>query len=146
MGKVIGFSCLGLIALVVVLVIALMAAGGDDDEPDRTPTGPATRATERERPEDESGARGDVRITACAVDPATKWPSAELLITNRSSKASNYIVEVEFVDASNKRLGEALATSSGVAPEQRSEVRAQGLTQVSAKITCRITDVTRTAS
>lgn len=144
-GKVIGFSCLGLIALAVVLVIALTAAGGED-EPDRTPTGPATRATERERPEDESGARGDVRITACAVDSATKWPSAELLITNRSSKASNYIVEVEFVDTSNKRLGEALATSSGVAPEQRSEVTAQGLTQVSTKITCRITDVTRTAS
>ncbi len=68
------------------------------------------------------------------------------MITNRSSKASNYIVEVEFVDASNKRLGEALATSSGLAPKQRSEVTAQGLTQVSTKITCRITDVTRTAS
>ncbi|MBX9425497.1 MULTISPECIES: FxLYD domain-containing protein [Streptomyces] len=146
MGKVIGFSCLGLIALVVVLVIALAAAGGDDDEPDRAPTGPATRATGGERPEDESGVRGDVRITACEVDPATKWPSAELLITNRSSKASTYLVEVEFVDASNKRLGEALAGSSGVAPGQRSEVTAQGLTQVSTKITCRITDVTRTAS
>lgn len=144
-GKVIGFSCLGLILLVVVLVIALTAAGGDD-EPDRTPTGPATRSAERERPEDESGARGDVRITACAVDSATKWPSAELLITNRSSKASNYIVNVEFVDASNKRLGKALASSNGLAPGQKSEVTAQGLTQVTTEITCRVTDVTRYAS
>ncbi|MGW7433274.1 FxLYD domain-containing protein [Streptomyces sp. NPDC054861] len=133
--------------LVVALVVTILAVGGDSgDGPDRTPASPASRSAERERPEDESGARGDVRITACEVDPATKWPSATLLITNRSSKASNYAVEVEFVDASNKRLGEALTGSSGLAAGQQATVTASSLTPVSVKITCRITDVTRFAS
>jgi hypothetical protein len=87
-----------------------------------------------------------VRITACEVDSTTDSPSTELLITNRSSKASNYIVHVEFVDASGKRLEEATVGTNNVAPGQQSKVRAQGLAQMTAKITCRITDVTRFAS
>ncbi|WP_137989178.1 FxLYD domain-containing protein [Streptomyces vilmorinianum] len=129
----------------------MLTVGGGDDEPEReTPASPS-QPTARETsapglPQEESGARGDVKITACEVDPVTKWPSAELLITNRSSKASNYIVNVEFVDASNKRLSEAVAASNGVAPGQQSKVTAQGLDQITARITCRITDVTRYAS
>ncbi|MET9952477.1 FxLYD domain-containing protein [Streptomyces sp. NPDC006339] len=133
--------------LILILIIVLVVANtGSDDDPDRTPTRPPTATAERERPQDESGARGDVRITACEVDSTTKWPSATLLITNRSSKPSNYIVQVEFVDASDKRLDEAVATSNVVAPGQRSEVTAQGLSQATTKITCRVTDVTRYAS
>ncbi|MFE0642572.1 FxLYD domain-containing protein [Streptomyces sp. NPDC058877] len=136
-----------MIVLVVVLVVALVvASGSSDDEPDRTPTSPSAQPTNRERPQEESGATGDVQITACEVDPATKWPSAELLITNRSSKPSNYVVQVEFVDASGKRVEEALASSNSVAPGQRSEVTAQGLKQMTTTIRCRITDVTRYAS
>jgi len=146
-GKIIGFSCLGVLALVVVLVIAVMATGGGDDEPDRTPTSPAaTRETPGSQRPQEEGPEGDVKISACAVDSATRWASAELLITNRSSKSSNYIVQVEFVDASGRRLDEATAATNNVAPGQQSKVTAQGLTQITAKITCRITDVTRYAS
>ncbi|MFF7183560.1 hypothetical protein [Streptomyces sp. NPDC008121] len=142
-GKVIGLSCLG----AIVLVVAILAIGGRGDEPDQTPASPATtRSAERERPQDETGARGDVQITACQVDFLTKWPSATLLITNRSSKASDYVVEIEFVDASNKRLAEAGAGSNGLAPGQRLTVTAHGLTQVLTKITCRVIEVTRYAS
>ncbi|MFF8609616.1 FxLYD domain-containing protein [Streptomyces sp. NPDC015346] len=151
-GKIIGFSCLGAIVLVVVLIIALLAiGGGDDGEPDQPHTSPATQPTAgrtptSKEPQTDSGPRGDVRITACEVDSATNWPSAELTITNRSSKASNYVVQVEFVDASNTRLSEATAATNNVAPGQQSEVTAQGLDQITSKITCRITDVTRYAS
>ncbi|XIE81694.1 FxLYD domain-containing protein [Streptomyces sp. SBR177] len=96
--------------------------------------------------QEERGARGDVRITACTVDPVTKWPSAELAITNRSSKPSNYVVQVEFVDASGKRLSEAYASTNGLRPGQEAAVTAQSLDQVSVKVTCRVTDVTRYAS
>ncbi|MFI0990801.1 hypothetical protein [Streptomyces exfoliatus] len=131
----------------MAIIAITLAAGGGDDEPERTTTSSPGRETpSSQRPQEESGARGDVEITACVVDPATKWPSADLLITNRSSKASNYIVNVEFVDASNKRLSEALAASNGVAPDQQSSVKAQGTDQIATKITCRITDVTRYAS
>lgn len=87
-----------------------------------------------------------MRITACEVDPVTKWADAKLLITNRSSKASNYIVQVEFIDASGKRLSEATTATNNVAPGQQSEATAQGLDQITTKVTCRITDVTRFAS
>ncbi|MDT9688866.1 FxLYD domain-containing protein [Streptomyces sp. P9(2023)] len=153
-GKILGLSCLGLIVLIVVVVVAVFAVGGGDDEPDRTPTSPATQPTAGEltasrQPQEESGPRGDVKITACQVDPVTKWAGAKLLITNRSSKASkasNYIVQVEFVDASGKRLSEATTATNNVAPGQQSEATAQGLDQITTKVTCRITDVTRFAS
>ncbi|MGW4724221.1 FxLYD domain-containing protein [Streptomyces sp. NPDC004291] len=140
-GKVIGFSCLGVVVLIVAILALTLASGGGDDEPERT----ATPSPVRESRE-EDGPRGDVKIEACAVDPSTKWPSAELLITNRSSKASTYFVNVEFVDASNKRLDEAVVSSSAVAPGQEAKVKAQGLNQITSEITCRITDVTRLAS
>ncbi|MEU3689888.1 FxLYD domain-containing protein [Streptomyces narbonensis] len=152
-GKIIGFSCLGAIVLVVLLIVAVALVGrGEGGDPEReSPTSPVTQSTAREtsaseRPQEESGPRGDVKITACEVDSATKWPSAELLVTNRSSKASNYIVQVEFVDASHRRLSEAYATTNGLAPGQESRLTAQGLDQITAEITCRITDVSRFAS
>ncbi|MFD5880120.1 FxLYD domain-containing protein [Streptomyces yangpuensis] len=87
-----------------------------------------------------------MEITACEVDSFTKWPHAELLVTNRSSKASTYTVQVEFVDAAGKRLSEAYAVTNAVAPGQQSSMTAQSLTQVTAKITCRIMEVNRYAS
>ncbi|MBT2428208.1 ATP-binding cassette domain-containing protein [Streptomyces sp. ISL-112] len=151
-GKIVGCSCLGALVLVIALIVAIMASsGGDDDEPDRSPTGPAPSSATREtptseEPQQESGPRGDVKVTACEVDPSTSWAQADLLITNRSSKASNYVVQVEFVDASGTRLGEASAAASNVAPEQKVNTKAQGLDQITTKVTCRITDVTRYAS
>ncbi|MFD3515976.1 FxLYD domain-containing protein [Streptomyces sp. NPDC058657] len=141
-GKIIGFSCLGAILLVAILVAAVMVvAVGGDDEPVRkpSPTGPA------ERPQ-ENGPRGDVRITSCEVDSSTRWPHADLVVTNRSSKDSDYTVHVEFVDASGKRLSETHTSTSRVAPGQQSEVTAQSLDPVKSKITCRIKEVTRFAS
>ncbi|MEU4728931.1 MULTISPECIES: FxLYD domain-containing protein [unclassified Streptomyces] len=86
-----------------------------------------------------------MKITACEVD-SSNWPHANLLITNRSSKASDYWVQVEFVDATGKRLSEAYASTNDLAPGQQSAVTAQSLDQVTVKITCRITDVSRYAS
>ncbi|MGA5471122.1 FxLYD domain-containing protein [Streptomyces arboris] len=136
----------------IVLIVAIMASSsGGDDEPDRSPTSPATPSSTRatptsEEPQEESGPRGDVKVTACEVDPSTNWAHANLLITNRSSKASDYLVQVEFVDASGTRLGEASAAANNVAPEQKVDTKAQGLDQITTKVTCRITDVTRFAS
>ncbi|MEW5659289.1 FxLYD domain-containing protein [Streptomyces cinereoruber] len=135
----------------IVLVVALVAVSGGDDEPGRSPTSPGTRPTTGEtpasgEPQEESGPRGDVRITACEVDEANQWARADLTITNRSGKASNYVVQVEFVDASGTRLGEALAAANKVAPGQKVETAAQGLDRITTDVTCRITDVTRLAS
>lgn len=86
-----------------------------------------------------------MKITACEVDSST-WPHADLLITNRSSRASDYWEQVEFIDATGKRLSEACASTNDLAPGHQSAVTAQSLDQVPVKITCRITDVSRYAS
>ncbi|MFD7256452.1 FxLYD domain-containing protein [Streptomyces sp. NPDC059874] len=141
-GKVIGCSCLGALALVVLLLLAGLLIGGDGaKEPDRITPSRSTREATQER-----GPEGDVKITGCELSSVTKWASARLLIDNRSSKSSDYSVEVEFVNAAGKRLGEAYASTLRLAPGQHAEVTAQGLSQISETITCRIVKVIRFAS
>ncbi|PBC80098.1 hypothetical protein BX265_5022 [Streptomyces sp. TLI_235] len=88
----------------------------------------------------------DVEITKCSADPTLHWPSAELKITNHSSKASNYMVQVEFLDGSGTRIGEGMAATSGLAPGQASIQKAQGATDAQGKLSCRVIDVTRYAA
>ncbi|WP_327333699.1 FxLYD domain-containing protein [Streptomyces anulatus] len=154
-GKVVGFSCLGIVGLVVVLGVAGVMLGDTDTGSDTGSDGvlevtasPSEGAAKEKAPEAEApkGAEGDVKITGCEVMDGTGWPKADVLITNRSSKKSNYIVSVEFVDASGKRLGDAMAASNNVAPEQEVEVDAQSLDKVEGKVTCKVTKVTRYAS
>ncbi|MFE3004227.1 MULTISPECIES: FxLYD domain-containing protein [unclassified Streptomyces] len=155
-GKIVGLGCLGIVGLLVVIgVVGAVAMGGDDggeasSKPATTVSEPAA-APEKEPEEDApakepSGPEGDVKITGCEVNGTTGWPKADVLITNRSSKKSNYIVSVEFVNASGKRLGEAFAASNNVAAGQEVEAEAQSLDQVEGKVECRVTKVTRYAS
>ncbi|ANS69595.1 hypothetical protein SLINC_7371 [Streptomyces lincolnensis] len=92
------------------------------------------------------GAVGDVKITKCAVDPVTEGTAAGLLVTNRSSKTSDYTVDVEFLDRSGKRLGDGIGATRKLAPGQQADVTAQGLVRITEAVTCRVTDVTRYAS
>ncbi|MDX2542427.1 FxLYD domain-containing protein [Streptomyces sp. WI04-05B] len=154
-GKIIGFSCLGVVAVFVVLIVIVLAVGGGDSGSPKggsTPTSDKSSTGRSSAPAKETvagvpdGPEGDVRITSCKVDATTSWPSAELLITNRSSKTSNYAVSVEFVDASGKRLGDAFTATNNLAPGQKAQETAQGLDTIKAKIKCRVTEVTRYAS
>lgn len=154
-GKVVGFSCLGIVGLVVVLGAVGMALGGSDSGSDKggevleVTAPPSKGAAKEEAPakaKTPDGPEGDVKITGCEVDSTTSWPRADVLITNRSSKRSNYIVSVEFVDSSGKRLGEAFAATNNVAPQQEVEADAQSLDKVAGTVKCRVTKVTRYAS
>ncbi|MFD5938294.1 FxLYD domain-containing protein [Streptomyces griseus] len=154
-GKVVGFGCLGAVALLVVLGVAGAVLGGTDSGDDagggvlEVTASPSAGAKEK-APEAEAaapkGAEGDVKITGCEVMDGTGWPKADVLITNRSSKTSNYIVSVEFVDASGKRLADAMAASNNVAAGQEVEEDAQSLDKVEGKVSCKVTKVTRYAS
>ncbi|MEV7181625.1 FxLYD domain-containing protein [Kitasatospora sp. NPDC093679] len=88
----------------------------------------------------------DVEITKCSVDPTLHWPSAELTITNHSSKASNYMVQVEFLDGAGTRIGEGMAATNGLAPNQKSVQKAQGTSTAAGKTSCRLIEVTRYAT
>jgi hypothetical protein len=153
----VGLSIAGVVVLLLIAVgvIGVMAVSHDSSKNDN----PVARATASERtaaptdeakeaPADEaspqaSGPEGDVRITKCEVDPLTTWASADLQITNSTSKVSDYIVNVEFVDGSGKRLGEALAATNNLAPGQKADETAQGLDEIPGKMECRVTKVTR---
>ncbi|NUS76689.1 MAG: hypothetical protein HOV70_10880 [Streptomyces sp.] len=154
-GKAIGFGCLGVVGLLVVIgVVGAVASGGDDGDKGASSVSEPAAGAPQEEPKEEApakvkapdGPEGDVKITGCEVSSATGWPKADVLITNRSSKQSNYIVSVEFVDGTGKRLGEAFAATNNVAAGQEVEEDAQSLDKVEGKVECRVTKVTRYAS
>lgn len=95
---------------------------------------------------DAKDAKSDVEIKSCEVDGTLNWPSAGLTITNHSSKSSNYIINIEFVDAGGTRLAEGIAATNNLAAGQAANVKAQGTGEVKGKISCRVVDVTRYAS
>jgi hypothetical protein len=163
-GLLVGLGCGGALLLLVVFVAIGLAVGdGDttakskrkdrastpssapaDDAPAKgKPSAPAKR--DDARPADD-GPKGDAKITGCRVEPTTTWPSAEVAITNRSSKTSNYIVSVEFVNSAGTRLGEGMAAANQVAPGQKVQKTAQSLDDTTGKITCKVLKVTRYAS
>lgn len=88
----------------------------------------------------------DVEIASCQVDNALHWPSADLKITNHSAKSSNYIVNIEFVDAGGTRLAEGLAATNNLAAGQAANVKAQGTSEVKGKVSCKVSKVTRYAA
>lgn len=91
-------------------------------------------------------ATGDVEIGSCQVDPTLHWPSADLKITNHSSKSSNYIVNIEFVDAGGTRLAEGIAATNNLAAGQAANVKAAGTAEVKGKVSCKVSKVTRYAA
>ncbi|MEU4094139.1 FxLYD domain-containing protein [Streptomyces sp. NPDC026673] len=158
-GKIIGFGCLGVFVLAVLVVFSGVVGvlvgngGGSDPKPGaskdsgRPPTAPSkSKGSGDDKEQEEAGPTGDVKIDACTVDDLIKWPSAELTITNRSSKTSNYVVQVEFVDSSGTRISEGLAATNNLEPGRKAKETAQGLKKATGKITCRVTEVTRYAS
>ncbi|MEE1735947.1 FxLYD domain-containing protein [Streptomyces sp. BE147] len=153
-GMIVGFSCLGIVALLVVLGVIGAVLGGTDSGSDTGEslevTAPPSKAADKKddapKEKEATGPEGDVKITSCEVNDATQWPAAKLEITNRSSKDSNYIVQVEFLDKDGTRLGEGTAATNNLAPDQLAKETAQGLAQVTGKVTCKVTKVTRYAS
>jgi hypothetical protein len=151
-GKVIGFGCGGLVLLFVIIAVigAVLTSGDstDDDGSDPvlevtasgTPSAPAKEKSAAPAPK---GAEADVKITSCEVSGATTWPAAELEIVNHSSSKANYIVSIEFVDAAGTRLGEGMAATNNLAPDQKALEKAQGLSKTNGKITCKVSKVTR---
>ncbi|MGY3199789.1 hypothetical protein [Streptomyces sp. TE5632] len=98
-------------------------------------------APKERRPED------DVEVTRCGMDGTGTFPQAELTVTNHSSKSSNYVISVEFVDGSGTRKAEGTAALNNLASGQAAEEKAVGLSSgVPAELKCKVTKVTRYAS
>ncbi|WP_030271621.1 hypothetical protein [Streptomyces sp. NRRL B-24484] len=113
-----------------------------------TPTGAAATADRAATPTPSgSGEKPkDVEITSCSVDPTLHRPSAELSVTNHDTRASTYLVRVEFVDATGTRIGEGTVTASGLAPDRPTVLKAQGTTTATGRTSCRLVEVTHYAT
>ncbi|MFE6744201.1 hypothetical protein [Streptomyces sp. NPDC057686] len=131
-------------AVGIVVAIVFVADGGYPENGPPTPT--STQSATAAKEADPDGADGDVQIHSCEVDSIMGWAKADLTITNRSSQASNYLIEVEFVDGAGRRLDKGVAAADNLAPGQAAQQTAQGFEQVIGKITCRVLKVTRHAS
>ncbi|WLW51254.1 FxLYD domain-containing protein [Streptomyces sp. YU58] len=127
------------------LADATASAPAQSDEPYDEPSAEESPAAEEptDEPSEASGPEGDVKITQCEVDSLTTWASAEVAITNSTEQTASYIVSVEFVDPSGKRVGDALAATENLAPGQKAEETAQGLDTIKGEIDCKVTEVTR---
>ncbi|MEU7596416.1 FxLYD domain-containing protein [Streptomyces sp. NPDC039022] len=141
------------IAAVGLIVGAVALAGCMLPQHEATPA-PASAAPEKAEPEaaDPSPSKAvqvggeaedDVKVTGCSVDGGTGWPAAKLLITNHTERTFNYMVQVEFVDASGTRIGTGAAAENNLASGQKARATAQGFVKASGKITCKVTDVQR---
>ncbi|WP_157839154.1 FxLYD domain-containing protein [Streptomyces flavidovirens] len=162
-GLFVGLGCGGALLLLLVFIVIGFAVGDGDstakgkrkgasgtassapagDAPAKGEEAPTKRKDAAPAADDP---KGDAKVTGCVVEPVTTWPSADVTITNRSARSSNYIVAVEFVDGSGARVGEGMAAANSVAPGQKVKAKAQALSDTTGKITCKVLKVTRYAS
>lgn len=140
---------IGLAVCAVAVAAALVSCGAAEDGADSKASDGKASAAEQGHEASTSGKNPpekDVQVTSCAKDEFGDFPEAKLKITNHSSKTSDYLVSVEFLDADGTRKAEGTGLVSNLAPGQTAEDTAGGLAEVPGKVTCRIVKVTRTAS
>lgn len=88
----------------------------------------------------------DVTISACVVDPTTHWPDATLTVTNHSSKPSDYVIQVGFFDSTGARVAEGDDLENNVPANGVVKADAQGFSDVTGTVTCKLVSVDRSAS
>jgi hypothetical protein len=92
-------------------------------------------------------AADDVTIGACTNDPTIDIGSAQVTITNHTSKASNYIVEVTANSPDGKtQIDSGTAAANNLAPGQSTTQTAQFSKSIPAGSVCKAANVTRYAS
>ena len=93
---------------------------------------------------DNASAAKDVTVTACTPDPSGGHPVATGQIHNGSSKASAYLIHIQFVDAAGNAVGDGVATVGKVAQGGTATFRSVGTESAQGPLTCKLLSVTRT--
>ncbi|MDD9381373.1 hypothetical protein M8Z33_32925 [Streptomyces sp. ZAF1911] len=144
-----GLFAAALAVALTALLVTTIGSGGNGAKdrdvgspPAATPVTVASRAPEA-RTEPDRGPVRDVKIDSCGVDPTTRWPSAELTLTNSGERTTTYIASIEFLGPTGTRLAEGAGISYSLAPGQRAEVKAGALARLAEdEITCKVIKVT----
>jgi len=135
---------LGVVALIVVISIATSSGGGSKSSSTSSPTVQASTGSSGSKPLQHAS---DVAITSCVPD-SIGYAAAKVVVTNTSSKASNYVITVTFEAAGGAtQVGTGLASVDGLLPGQKSVPQdVSSLQTAPAGYTCRVTDATRYAA
>jgi len=133
----------GLLALIVVIGIASSSGGGKSS----SSSSPAVQSSTGSSGSQPLQHASDVVVTSCVPD-SVGFAAAKVVVTNTSSKASNYVITVTFESAGGAtQVGTGLATVDGLLPGQKSVPQdVSSLQAAPAGYTCRVTDVTRYAT
>lgn len=135
------------IGFVAIMIIGAVSGGGDDATSQST-ADPASSFDDTEFGSGtaENPATEDVELSTCTGDEYSV--KAGGTITNHSSKASNYSIEVEFVYESGTRFADGLDFQTNIAPGQSSNWEALDMpsSMPTGPFTCRIVEVDRTAA
>jgi hypothetical protein len=134
----------GAFASLVLAGIISAAAGGSSKGSTSTKAngGVSTLSNNDDHPP-----QADAELTGCAPAQFLNYPQATVKVTNHSTKRSDYMVEVKFIDPSNTVVGTGAAIMSNVDPGQ-SALDTAGAVNVNnaAHFTCQISSVERFAS
>jgi len=137
----------GLLALIVIVSIATSGGGGSKSSSTSSPAVQSSTSSSGSTGSKPLQHAGDVAVTSCVPD-SVGYAAAKVVVTNTSSKASNYAVTVTFETAGGAtQVGTGLATVDGLLPGQKSVPQdVSSLQTAPAGYTCRVTDVTRYAA
>jgi hypothetical protein len=89
-------------------------------------------------------AEKDVALTNCVASPTGGRPTAVGAIVNHTSKASTYLVDVNFIDLSGNKVSAGAATVGKVEAGATATFHVDGLTDAKGPLSCKIGNVTRT--
>lgn len=110
-------------------------------------TGKGDSATSNEKEVGASDEVDDVKLTKCFTDDMLGYPKATIKVTNNSSKASDYLIEVTFESKDGKtQFGTGNTIISNLKPGQTKTEDVMGLDKGKGKMVCSVSSVDRMAS
>ena len=131
---------IGLSASLFALVASGETSGTTDSGSSDTEQSSGSDSGKKNAPED------DVEIVGCTTNDLD-WPEAQVKITNNSSKASNYMVEIVFESADGStQIDTSMVVVNSLEPGQSATEDASALSEASGNFVCKVSDVTRYAS
>ena len=125
---VIGF---GLVVMIVIIITVAVAASHSRAPGSGTTTHPAA---------------ADVAVTSCALDPMLNLPVADGTIVNHSSGTSDYNFSISFFNPAGTVVAKGRGFEGHIAPHHAAAFSVIGNNHVSARLTCKVVNVTRFAS
>lgn len=135
------------IVLAVVFAIIIISVAINKNKTNKTATSSTTTVLSHQAASSANPAVDDVTISKCDLTSVLHDPEATVAVTNHSSKTSDYIITVAFENPDGSQFGTGTAVVNALAAGQAGSDTASTLKDGAPKgFTCKVVDVTRTAS